>query len=80
MEAMGESMTGGECDWSRYVDGRDFCRHGKPEPIPHESLYCYKNVGKMECFREPQAGRRLHVMGSQPIVQAEQKNATTSSD
>lgn len=71
MEAMGEKMTGGECNWSRYVDGKDFCRHDKAEVVPHEPLYCYKSVGEIECFREPQAGRQLHIMGSQPVAQSE---------
>jgi hypothetical protein len=81
IEAMGENMTGGECSWSRYVDGKDFCRHDKAEIVPHEPLYCYKSVGSVECFREPQAGRRLNSMGSQPIAQTEtKKTAPTSSE
>ena len=67
MEAMGEKMTGGECNWSRYVDGKDFCRHDKAEVIQTEPLYCYQSVGEMECFRAPQKGRILFALGSQPV-------------
>lgn len=67
MEAMGEKMTGGECSWSRYVDGKDFCRHDKSEAVAQEPLYCYQSFGTIECFLEPQAGRSLYVMGEQPV-------------
>ncbi len=59
MEVIGENMTGGDCDWSRYVEGKNFCRHEKPTAIAYEPLYCYKSVGAVDCYNQPQPGRRL---------------------
>ena len=48
--------TGKNCSSVRLEQGRTYCREDEPNPIP--TVHCYRTIGDVTCYAEPDPARR----------------------
>jgi len=50
-------QTGKDCSTVRVEQGRTYCREDEPNPIPN--VHCYRTIGDVTCYSEPDPQRKL---------------------
>jgi len=50
-------QSGKDCSTVRVEQGRTYCKEDEPNPIP--DVHCYRTIGDVTCYSEPDPQRHL---------------------
>ncbi len=45
--------TASDCSANRFFTGGPYCREAPVEPGPQPALYCYRTLGTVDCYSQP---------------------------